>query len=333
MSSSPNKFVRAAARAASGGRTNSSGTGTRLDTTDMLGIFGGINPGSYKSKARRQERRLERDKAKKLQEAGYTIAIYTQDIQAKNTTRSLEEIISPGTYFSSDTHELTNNVMCVWLYRSKASKYSPSLMNIGIANIDNITGKSTITQFKREYYKDSCTYDDLERQISIFSPYECIIVAKNIDMDHVTDIAGYVGLSNIKTHIVDLESKTDMAKHALNAEKQLYQNEIINRFFKEEPIHIGNLKIGENNYNIAGVMVSFSPNEIAEHILEKYDVDFVIMINLKGKSVYMRRNKKCTLNMGKLAAKIMDGGGHEDAAGGNLNESIINITKFLKPIN
>ena len=107
----------------------------------------------------------------------------------------------------------------------------------------------------------------------------------------------------------------------------------IDRFFKEETIHKGNLKIGENNYNIAGVMVSFSPNEIAEHILEKYDVDFVIMINLKGKSVYMRRNKKCTLNMGKLAAKIMDGGGHEDAAGGNLNESIINITKFLKPIN
>ena len=110
---------------------------------------------------------------KKLQEAGYTIAIYTQDMQTKNTTRSLEEIISPGTYFSSDTRELSNNVMCVWLYRSKASKYSPSLMNIGIANIDNITGKSTITQFKREYYKDSCTYDDLERQISIFSPYEC----------------------------------------------------------------------------------------------------------------------------------------------------------------
>ena len=52
---------------------------------------------------------------KKLQEAGYTIAIYTQDMQAKNTTRSLEEIISPGTYFSSDTRELSNNVMRVWL--------------------------------------------------------------------------------------------------------------------------------------------------------------------------------------------------------------------------
>ena len=170
---------------------------------------------------------------KKLQESGYTIAIYTQDIQAKNTTRSLEEIISPGTYFSSDTRELSNNIMCVWLYKSNASKYSPSLIHIGIANIDNLTGKSTITQFQREYYKDSCTYDDLERQISVFSPYECIIIAKNIEIDHVNDIAGYVGLSNIKTHIVDLKSKTDMATHAANAEKQLYQNEIISRFFKD----------------------------------------------------------------------------------------------------
>jgi oligoribonuclease NrnB/cAMP/cGMP phosphodiesterase (DHH superfamily) len=44
------------------------------------------------------------------------------------------------------------------------------------------------------------------------------------------------------------------------------------------------------------------------------------MVNLKGKSVYMRSSKNCTLNMGKLAAKLMDGGGHEDAAGGTLND-------------
>lgn len=170
---------------------------------------------------------------KKLQDAGYTIAIYTQDMQTKNTTRSLSEIISPGTYFSTDTKELSNNIMCVWLYKSPVSKYSASLMHIGIANIDNFTGKSSITQFQREYYKDSCTYDDLERQISVFSPYECIIVAKNIETEHVKEIAGYVGLSNIKTHIVDLKSKTDMAKHALNAEKQIYQNEIMTRFFND----------------------------------------------------------------------------------------------------
>ena len=119
---------------------------------------------------------------------------------------------------------------------------------------------------------------------------------------------------------------TQFHKNAL----KIIQNKI-DRFFKEETIHTGNLKIGGDNYNIAGVMVSFSPNEIAENIIDKYNVDFVIMINLKGKSVYIRRSKSCTLNMGKLAAKLMDGGGHEDAAGGTLNDSVINITKFLKP--
>tara|TARA_E500000318_G_C3511263_1_gene192408 strand:- start:110 stop:988 length:879 start_codon:yes stop_codon:yes gene_type:complete len=106
----------------------------------------------------------------------------------------------------------------------------------------------------------------------------------------------------------------------------------INNFFKEETIHSGNIKISGNDYKVAGAMVSFSPNEIAENIIAKYNVDFVIMINLKGKSVYLRRSKKCTLNMGNLAAKLMEGGGHHDAAGGILNDTIINITKLLKPI-
>merc|ERR1711916_357011 len=38
---------------------------------------------------------------KKLQELGYTCPIYTQDTQTKNTTRTLSEIVSPGTYFSA----------------------------------------------------------------------------------------------------------------------------------------------------------------------------------------------------------------------------------------
>jgi oligoribonuclease NrnB/cAMP/cGMP phosphodiesterase (DHH superfamily) len=113
---------------------------------------------------------------------------------------------------------------------------------------------------------------------------------------------------------------------------KITQNKI-ERFFKEETIYKGNLRIGGNDYNVAGVFISFSPNEIAERIIEDYKVDFVIQINLKGKAVYMRRSKNCTLNLGKLASKLMDGGGHNDAAGGTLNESIINITKFLKPIN
>ena len=46
----------------------------------------------------------------------------------------------------------------------------------------------------------------------------------------------------------------------------------------------------------------------------------------------MRRSVDCPLNMGKIAAKLMNGGGHADAAGGTLNDSVINITKLLKPL-
>ena len=41
---------------------------------------------------------------KKLQERDYTVCIYVQDIQGKNTSRSLAEIISPGTFSVSYTH-------------------------------------------------------------------------------------------------------------------------------------------------------------------------------------------------------------------------------------
>ena len=52
---------------------------------------------------------------KKLQESGYTIVVYTQDEQSKNTTRSLAGIYSPGTYFSQDTNHITNNTTCIWI--------------------------------------------------------------------------------------------------------------------------------------------------------------------------------------------------------------------------
>lgn len=167
---------------------------------------------------------------KKLQNAGYTIAIYTQDAQTKNTTRSLSEIISPGTYFSNDATVLSNNILCVWIHQTNKTKYTASSINIGIAYIDNCTGNSNISQFQREYYKDSSTYDDLERIVSITKPYECIIVS-NLSQELTSNITNYAGLNNTTVHIVNKDIETDMKEHALNAEKQVYQNEIMNKFF------------------------------------------------------------------------------------------------------
>jgi len=68
------------------------------------------------------------------------------------------------------------------------------------------------------------------------------------------------------------------------------------------------------------------------YILRENNADVILLINLKSKTVCYRKSKTCDLDVGKLAEKLADGGGHEAAAGSLLNDTIINITKLLQPI-
>ena len=63
------------------------------------------------------------------------------------------------------------------------------------------------------------------------------------------------------------------------------------------------------------------------------DCDVCLMINLKNNRVYLRKNRKTDLNLGKFAQKVCDGGGHEYAAGGVLNENVLALSKKFTPIN
>lgn len=175
---------------------------------------------------------------KKLQQHDYTVVIYKQDVNGKNTTRSLSEIISPGTFFTQESEELSNNVMCVWIYKSSSNKYTTSQVTIGVSNIDNFTGKTTLFQFSADYNHNPSTYDELERYISVYKPNECLIVA-NMPEKIITDIIGFVGLQNSKIHKVDItndiepsvKNNTLMQSFAKNAEKQIYQKEVFKKFY------------------------------------------------------------------------------------------------------
>ena len=167
---------------------------------------------------------------KKLQHHNYTIVIYTQDIQAKNTTRSLSEIISPGTYFSQEQDKLSNNICCVWLHKINKSKYTNNEIIIGISCVNNITGKSVVSQFNNKYYRDSSTYDDLEREIKIYKPYECVIIS-NMDKYLIDEVLDFASLTEIKTHIVEVNNTNKLDKRANKCEKQNYQKEIMNKYF------------------------------------------------------------------------------------------------------
>jgi DNA mismatch repair protein MutS len=185
---------------------------------------------------------------RKLQDAGYTVVVYTQDEQTKNTTRSLSGIFSPGTYFESqeDTiNSLTNNITCIWIETMESrvkikNMVKGKFVHVGISNIDIYTGKTSMFQFKESYVNNPTTYDNLERFISIYKPSEVIIIS-NLPDDEVDDIINY---SNIQCNLIHkipiLKSyereKNQMSIRANNCEKQTYQKEIMERFFENATI-------------------------------------------------------------------------------------------------
>ena len=172
----------------------------------------------------------------KLQDHDFTVVIYKQDPTNK-TKRVLTEIISPGTYFPNETDagKLTNNVMCIWLQKSKATKTMPVQVTIGLANIDIFTGKTALFQFQTNYSQSPATYDELERYIAAYRPSECLFVA-NLSSRCMTEIIGFVGLEQSKMHLVDLgqlNPKSALDTCVKNAEKQIYQMETFKKFFPQ----------------------------------------------------------------------------------------------------
>ena len=168
----------------------------------------------------------------KLQEHDYTIVIYKQD-PVNKTSRNLSEIISPGTYFPVDSVRLTNNIMCIWLHKAKATKTQSCQLTMGLANIDIYTGKTARCQFQTPYTHRPATYDELERSIAAYRPSECLLVA-NLQENLLDDIIGFIGLEQTKIHKIDLNTegkKEGLAAGVKNAEKQVYQMAILKKFF------------------------------------------------------------------------------------------------------
>jgi DNA mismatch repair protein MutS len=175
---------------------------------------------------------------RKIQDAGFTAVVYTQDEAAKNTTRSCAGIFSPGTYFSNESQSLTNNITCIWvdLIENKVFMKGKYVV-VGIANIDIFTGKTSIFQFKEAYLNNPTTYDELERFISIYNPSEVIFISNLPDENEMDYIISYAGIQcnlihKICTTTNNEEIKTQKVIRVKNCEKQTYQKEILNKFYK-----------------------------------------------------------------------------------------------------
>jgi DNA mismatch repair protein MutS len=173
---------------------------------------------------------------KKLQDAGFTSVVYTQKVlDTGSITRECTAIFSPGTYFQTETTNLNNNISCVWIHSIKPNfLYKTKQLVVGIANINIFTGETSIFQYREPFIMNPTTFDEMERFISIYNPSEAIVIS-NLTTDEMDTIIGY-GNFNCKTmhKICSSDSSpivTDFTKLAKNCEKQIYQSEILRKFY------------------------------------------------------------------------------------------------------
>ena len=164
---------------------------------------------------------------RRLQENNYTIVVYTQDSNTKNTTRSLSCIYSPGTYFSNDSTILSNVVSCIWIEYTASNQLFSEKITIGMSSVDIFTGATNINYYCIDFIKGPSIFDELENYIYVNNPSECIIIS-NLGNKH--SLLDYIiELLNCKYHNYD-ETNSEIK----NITKQRYQYEILNSFFNEQ---------------------------------------------------------------------------------------------------
>jgi DNA mismatch repair protein MutS len=246
---------------------------------------------------------------------GYTVIIFAQDLQMKNTSRSLVGIYSPGTFFdNNDTYNcdnenlnsntnLSNNTLCLWIHYSKPNKVIKNeTLTIGLNIIDILTGKIVNYEYTQPYENSPTTYDQLEKYISIYNPSEVIIITNKNNSSYIDDVINYANINAQKIHKIYLhekQSKTcnkvdSFEKIAANCEKQIYQETLIDKIFG-----IGAYRdnFEFQNYSIANQSLCFLIDFIDKHnpSLIK-NIDFPCFENINSKLILANHSLK-QLNM------------------------------------
>jgi oligoribonuclease NrnB/cAMP/cGMP phosphodiesterase (DHH superfamily) len=109
----------------------------------------------------------------------------------------------------------------------------------------------------------------------------------------------------------------------LNAIK-IYFNKFNEQIHK--PLYKGFIK----DYSVIGVFADFAINEVAHYFLKKTNYDICIVVNLASQHVSFRKKKTCPAKLNILAEALCNGGGHEYASGGKINNKFLQFANTLQ---
>lgn len=178
----------------------------------------------------------------KITENSFTVVVFVQEKNEKNTNRIFHSVHSPGTYLSYETDsspQITNNIMCIWFEtykplgvgsRNESRMRENIICGVSVANI--FTGESFLFEYKTPFFMNPTTFDELERCISGFSPSEIIIISP-FDAKTLSTVIQYSGIKSSILHKVDLYDEKPQ-----NCCKQRYIQHIVSTFYSEETYQI-----------------------------------------------------------------------------------------------
>jgi len=170
-------------------------------------------------------------KIKKLNDRGYTVALWKQDEKIKDIREEFA-VFSPGTNFICDDN-ISNNIMCVYLQcMSKTLLTKNPRISCGLSIIDVITGETIYYEYHTEYFNESINYDEIERFYSIYNPSEIIIIHNFDDEKNLKNMITYSSIKCNVIHTIHInDSSNSFHNEIKNCNKQKYQIELFEKFY------------------------------------------------------------------------------------------------------
>ena len=100
------------------------------------------------------------------------------------------------------------------------------------------------------------SYDKIEKFLNVYSPIETIII-HNLNDDLIESIVDYLQLQSKKYYVIDLnDNGNELSLQAVNCESQVYQTEIIKKYFPGMDYEIFRYSIEDKNQYVYRVSVS-----------------------------------------------------------------------------
>lgn len=181
-----------------------------------------------------------------MNDSNFTVAVYAQEENKKNTTRKLLYISSPGTYFTDTITSVTNNISCIWIENVAPNRlYSNARIVFGMSTIDILSGQSSFNEVVNNYEHKPNDFDDLERYLCSYTPKELLFVfnSKNLSLDKLNDIIQYtvvgdsvirrIDVNNSDCHLSLMAKKCDTQKYHFSTMEEYFDIPDITSFMEE----------------------------------------------------------------------------------------------------